>query len=152
MKNTDNKRIGTIDVAKGLGIIFVIIGHLNYYFPDGVNTIISSFHMPLFFIISGYTSGMLGSEKRKGKIISKVRKLLVPYFLWALIFCGGLTDLEALKGIVYGNTNTLVYTSQGVLWFLPVMFLASVMFGGILGLNRFSNGIVFGGGTMAFGE
>lgn len=42
-----------IDIAKGIGIILVVIGHLH-----GINHIIHDFfylfHMPLFFIISGY--------------------------------------------------------------------------------------------------
>lgn len=41
-----------IDIAKGIGIILVILGH------SGVNSeikdFIYGFHMPLFFVISGY--------------------------------------------------------------------------------------------------
>lgn len=44
------KRIEALDVAKGIGIILVIIGHLSSsYLHDWIY----SFHMPLFFIISG---------------------------------------------------------------------------------------------------
>ncbi|MBR6201067.1 MAG: acyltransferase family protein [Spirochaetales bacterium] len=44
-------RIEWIDIAKGIGIICVIIGHMGIY---SVNRVVFSFHMPLFFIISGY--------------------------------------------------------------------------------------------------
>ncbi len=44
------KRIEWIDVLKGIGIILVILGHTHVLF----RTYIFSFHMPLFFFISGY--------------------------------------------------------------------------------------------------
>lgn len=49
--NMCNKRIEEIDVAKGLGIIMTILGHNldNEY----INTFIYSFHMPLFFVLTG---------------------------------------------------------------------------------------------------
>lgn len=52
MHNKDCKRLPTFDILKGVGIILVILGHLlgNGF---GMN-IISQFHMPLFFLISGY--------------------------------------------------------------------------------------------------
>ena len=40
-------RVEWIDMAKGLGIIFVLLGHAR--FPDEIITWIYSFHMPLFF-------------------------------------------------------------------------------------------------------
>lgn len=48
----------SFDIAKGIGIILVVIGH---YVPDdaplwytGLVRFIYYFHMPLFFIIAGY--------------------------------------------------------------------------------------------------
>ena len=46
-------RIQSIDNAKGIGIILVVIGHsVDVFSAIGVS--ISSFHMPLFFILSGF--------------------------------------------------------------------------------------------------
>ena len=47
------KRDSTIDIMKGIGIILVILGHAiqNNYVP--LNKVILSFHMPLFFFVSG---------------------------------------------------------------------------------------------------
>ena len=51
MKATE--RIEYIDVAKGIGMLLVIMGHA---FPAGrITKIIYSLHMPLFFILSGFT-------------------------------------------------------------------------------------------------
>lgn len=48
---SQGKRIDWIDTAKGIGIIAVIIGH--FHVPDLTMRLIYSWHMPLFFIISG---------------------------------------------------------------------------------------------------
>ena len=57
-------RVDEIDIAKGLGILLVIVGHL---LPEDswMRQIIYSFHMPLFMFISG---GLFYYTKiRKGK-------------------------------------------------------------------------------------
>jgi acyltransferase len=46
-----NKRIGWIDIAKGITILLVIVGHTLIGYK--VNDYIYAFHMPLFFICSG---------------------------------------------------------------------------------------------------
>ena len=48
-----NKRLDYIDTAKGIGIILVVIYH-HLLGADYINNWISSFHMPLFFMITGY--------------------------------------------------------------------------------------------------
>lgn len=45
------KRDATIDTVKGIGIFLIVFGHLNLQEP--MQTIIYSFHIPLFFIVSG---------------------------------------------------------------------------------------------------
>lgn len=50
-----NKRIEWIDIAKGIGMLLVIFGHFGMS-PKGkeiISFVKSSFHMPLFFFISG---------------------------------------------------------------------------------------------------
>lgn len=47
------QRNSVIDIAKGIGIILVILGHLVSY-EDYISSYIFSFHMPLFFFITGY--------------------------------------------------------------------------------------------------
>ena len=45
-------RYSHLDVAKGIGIILVFIGHLLSH-DSYIGLTIYSFHMPLFFIVSG---------------------------------------------------------------------------------------------------
>ena len=54
----EKKRLAFPDAAKGMAIIAVIIGHsLSLHSTDVthiLNNFIFSFHMPLFFMVSGY--------------------------------------------------------------------------------------------------
>lgn len=101
MKTLSKERIEWIDIAKGIGIILVVIGHMFRGFTsagmykqyDGIlkyiDYTIYSFHMPLFFIISGFL------YKRKFKIDtykcyfkfirSKIYSLMIPYFIFSWI-------------------------------------------------------------------
>ena len=47
-----SNRIDFIDIAKGIGMFLVIVGHVETY--DFINRMIYSFHMPLFFVLSGF--------------------------------------------------------------------------------------------------
>ena len=70
-------RDATIDIAKGIGIMLMVIGHYNglHYI---VRNFIFSFHMPLFFIFSGY----FYRQKPMNEVVKKgVSKLVVPYVI-----------------------------------------------------------------------
>ena len=55
----EKNRIAYIDVAKGIGIILVVCGHVigegekSFKYSNILHDYIYSFHMALFFIISG---------------------------------------------------------------------------------------------------
>ena len=51
---TENRkmRLEWVDISKGIGILLVIIGHC-VYIGGSIHNWIFSFHMPLFFILSG---------------------------------------------------------------------------------------------------
>lgn len=52
-----NKRMEWIDVAKGLGLVLTILGHLLYSGTwSTLNKFIYSFHMPMYFILSGFVA------------------------------------------------------------------------------------------------
>ena len=74
----------TIDVLKGIGIILVVIGHSCC--PQLLNDFIFSFHMPLFFIASGYFFEMKNLENKKDYLKRKIRGIYFPYLKWSVIF------------------------------------------------------------------
>lgn len=83
-------RIRSLDIAKGMGLILVVFGHLFSY-GGKISNAIFSFHMPLFFFISGLLSNYQKSEGLSDYIKKKVKGLLVPYAIFCII--GALVDL-----------------------------------------------------------
>ncbi len=49
----DEKRLDYIDALRGFGIILVVLGHLHFG-HNMLHQYIYAFHMPLFFLVSGY--------------------------------------------------------------------------------------------------
>lgn len=80
--NKKHSREVWIDVAKGLGIIAVVLGHTDH----PVVKYIYWFHMPLFFALSGYLfkpvedSAMIGTWIRK-----RTSQLLIPYASFMIV-------------------------------------------------------------------
>ena len=77
-----NKRIEWIDVAKGLGILSVILTHC--YIPETLlKHYLYSFHMPLFFILSGYFHKV---DIQMNIIKKRFRTLIIPYVFFYITF------------------------------------------------------------------
>lgn len=82
--NIGMQRIEYIDILKGIAMLSVIVGH---YFNNGIiGTLIWSFHMPLFVIISGY---FFQQKNIKDIFKQNAKSYLCPYLLTA----GGATDM-----------------------------------------------------------
>lgn len=77
------KRIEWIDMAKGLGMILVMLAHAP--FPNSFIKEIYTFHMPLFFLLSGLLFSVTKYNSFKKFFIKKVKSLLVPYFALSFI-------------------------------------------------------------------
>lgn len=75
------ERNKAIDNVRGLGIILMVLGHSSIPFP--LYNAIFTFHMPLFFILSGY----LYKERLLTDVIKiNYQKVMKPY-LWCLLLC-----------------------------------------------------------------
>lgn len=74
----------TIDISKGIGIILVVIGHLTIFsqsFTD-VTESIYLFHMPLFFILSGFYCKP--SQDFQTYMSNKTKRLFTPFFFYCV--------------------------------------------------------------------
>lgn len=76
MKGSSEGRLVYIDLAKGFGIICVILGHMGNTY---INRFVFSFHMPLFFMISGLFLSTKITAKETFK--RRIKQLLPPYIL-----------------------------------------------------------------------
>ena len=109
--NYDNRNI-VLDIAKGISIITVVIAHLQY---TCFSKYIYWFHMPLFFIISGYLfKKPKNNDKIKSMLVKKTLKFLVPYvayYFTILIIIGidsdkqPLITFEDIKNFIAGGAN-----------------------------------------------
>lgn len=132
--NPNTNRVETIDALKGIGILLMVLGHMH--FSIMFNHYIFAFHMPLFFMISGYLYKR--PESMVKTISKKARSLLIPYFsfgfgywlLWFLVNMKEDVDLFApLWALLLHGTDGLVLESA--LWFLPTLFVAYILFSAI---------------------
>lgn len=130
------KRLTYLDMAKGIGIFLVILGHIEYIREDTLKWI-SSFHMPLFFVIGG----ILAYEKREegrplfSALAARARGTLVPYAAFTIMLLTMNTlehflDPGALSGAQLARQYVDAATGYGIhiLWFLPAYFTAGAIF------------------------
>lgn len=131
------KRIEWVDALKGFGIILVGLGHTDC--PDSLMAWIYSFHMPLFFMLSGIM------EKAKDYSWSEWLKKKAKSLLWPYIFFGiievifyiiseaavhelvGIKLLKKIAAIVYSN-YIFDHNYTGVIWFLSCLFVTELLF------------------------
>lgn len=73
-----------ISAAKGIIIILMVIGHSGAPIP--LQNSIYLFHMPCFFLISGYLFKEKYLNDAKQFIYKKVKGLYYPFVKWSLIF------------------------------------------------------------------
>ncbi len=79
-------RLHWVDALKGFGIILVVFAH--YKLPIAFDTYIFSFHMPLFFFISGFLFNFVKyTESAANFVKRRFRALIIPYFAFAVLTC-----------------------------------------------------------------
>lgn len=132
------ERVLYIDVSKGLGIIFVVLIHIIFTSDkfknlSDVRNYIYSFHMPLFFIISGYClywkyHDVQQVMELKNTIYRLCIKFLPCYLLWSVlyIFFAKVSNqpidvMERIRAVI---------TTKGIapLWFIIVLFMCEIFF------------------------
>jgi len=119
-----------IDIAKGIGIVLVLLGHILNSFQAGLPMLfIYTFHMPLFFIVSGLVEKEQSSISFKG-VIKKTCKILSSYIFWSIIFL--IFDIVfrlfllhkyTVNSIFVEFVASITFYGINVLWFLATMFI-----------------------------
>lgn len=111
------KRIEWIDLAKGMAIFLMVCGHTSI--PANLSNWIWSFHMPLFFIVSGMLFYPNRYPSFSSFVTKRCRTLLLPWIVFTIVtVC--YSPAESLR-LLSGCHNLFA------LWFLPVIFLTELI-------------------------
>lgn len=135
-------RLACIDIAKGILIILVVVGHVvtgSHFVTKVIIRVINSFHMPAFFIISGI---LINTDKLRTQpfwlfIKKKAARLLIPYIVFE--FIGALWQILLLQQSQIDIITTIrrIFTIEcyvGADWFLATLFFAEMV---LYGINKF---------------
>ena len=123
------KRILFIDYARVFALFLVVFAHL-YSATSAVRLYIYAFHMPLFFLISGY----LHRNANTWELTIKMsKKMLIPFgfflligYLYGVLTSGGLR-LDLIRGSINGTLYGRSIPANGVIWFLLAMFTTRII-------------------------
>ena len=135
-----NQKFKELDIAKGIAIMAVVLGHA---FPDAdfgienqianfIHSFVYGFHMPVFFFIAGLLSAKHKDDQSYPYIKKRAKKLLIPYFALSLV---GLV----LKQVFASEANhafslsdslmiPLGQSPMGGMWYLWSLFVMSLIF------------------------
>lgn len=139
----EKKRIDYVDVAKGIGILLVVIGHSITNAPKSIDStysiplaFITQFHMPLFFSLSGIVFSEKYVQTPLKSSLKKFRSIYIPFIVYNLIFVllhnflKKLYFFEDEYGVVEFRNEIISVLSFhvkdicGAMWFLrPLLFI-----------------------------
>lgn len=130
-----------LDVAKGFGIVLVVLGHCldglvasNYFGPNvlwpqlAIYTIYL-FHMPLFFVVSGFLAS--GKHRPAGKTVVKMLPTIVwPYLLWSAVQNATMVYLSryTTSKITFAQLLKIGWVPIVPYWFLYALFFCQVLY------------------------
>jgi len=129
-------RLQWVDQAKGIGILLVVFGHVlsgvrlaglhvDPQFFRWTWDAIYSFHIPLFFYLSGLFFPHSWQRRGfRGVMLSKVDTLVYPYVLWSLL--QGLLQVAMSQHVnnpvTLGEVFSLLWRPRQEFWFLYALF------------------------------
>lgn len=149
-QKTNKSNLEFIDLMYVIGVLYVVIGHstINYVSDWGapnlressiatlINSYVYSFHMPLFFFISGYVFRYnihMGKYKEfKHFVLNKFNRLMIPFLFVGILFVSPIN-------LILGNYNSnnfisatfndiLLGKSPSQLWYLEALFILFIIY------------------------
>ncbi len=157
LRHTVNTRhqVRWVDIAKAIGISLMVFGHVwrgmagarvgagarSIPIFAAIDLVIYSFHMPLFFFLSGLFIQQSVKKSSAAFFGHKLRTIAYPYALWSILQC-------LAASLVVGYTNSRIPPIDVIrglaihpymqFWFLYVLMLcmAAYWLGNALGLGR----------------
>lgn len=132
MTETRTTRSVAIDAVRVLGLVAIVAGH-NWGDRDWVNTWLYTWHVPVFFVITGY---LWKPDRTTGyELRARFRTLIVPYLVWLAVVTAIWFTVRAFIG--WPITGELVanvarggwYAARpySAFWFITALFFAAVI-------------------------
>ncbi|MCC8107090.1 MAG: acyltransferase family protein [Clostridiales bacterium] len=137
------KRDSVIDIMKGILIVFVVMGHAQI----PLHRFIYLFHMPVFFMISGYLWNEAHTRIGISQLVLKrIKSLYIPFVVCNLFFLilhlciPGIMETQTVEtsatGILKSVFKVLIFRGRATLsdstWFLSTLFFATIGYAIIL--------------------
>lgn len=129
-----------LGILSALAILMIVAGHAGYdILTVGGLFPYYSFHVPLFLFISGYFYRTEEEERPLLYLKKKAKRLLLPYFVWNLVYGVIAWALRAFGGFSMGEgislktlllspfLNGYQFIYNYAAWFVPVLFLIEMM-------------------------
>lgn len=123
-----------LDIAKGIAILLVCVGHSRVVENDYAASWIYSFHMPIFFMAAGYCFDPGKVRNYGAYLVRKLQVLAYPYFMLSIL--GGVLAALLYAGI--GFNGVIKYLTKAVypypgnfmigFWFVRVLFFVEIVF------------------------
>lgn len=151
MKKSSSLKYNEVSLAKGIGILLMVVGHAGC--PSAMRSFIYMFHMPLFFIISGYCFKDFYLTDFKTFAKKRIRGLYVPFVKYSLLFILlhnvfymiGVFNAEFGSGVAseyYSFKTICIHSAQSFLlinheqlisavWFVAALFVGYFIFYGV---------------------
>lgn len=139
----EEQRDNTVTIVKAIGIILMVWGHAMVWGTPVCN-VIYTFHMPLFFLMSGYCFKEKYIYDAKLFVMRKLKGIYVPFVVFSLIFLALHNVFTKIyiydEGWIYGWKDFAWHTSRIVtrmshseyllspFWFLKELFLGNLIF------------------------
>lgn len=130
----------TFGILSALAILMIVAGHIGYdILTVGGLFPYYSFHVPLFLFISGYFYREGEEERPLLYLKKKAKRLLLPYFIWNVVYGVIAWALRAFGGFSMGEAislktlfispflNGYQFIYNYAAWFVPVLFVIEIM-------------------------
>ncbi len=144
------KRIVWVDYAKAIAIVLIVASHIQHrIFKMGlcgnsslyqfVDALLYSFHVPLFFFVSGiFLRAALLKRGLKAFTLNKLGSIMYPFIIWSLLQTGVEITVSRMgaRSIPWTELISCLYYPRAHFWFLYALFFMSIFSGLIYSASR----------------
>lgn len=128
------------DYARGIGIVLVVYGHVlrglmnadlipAHHWLTQSDYAIYTFHMPLFFLLSGLHVERGLRRGRPGFLSAKLQTIVYPYLLWSVMqgLVQWMLSNDTNQPFYLADLGRIFWSPFGQFWFLYALFLCQVL-------------------------